>query len=134
MRNTKTLEVEGREKPITVYELTVKQIIGFMQDDVWQSDDDSLEGFRSILHKRLLPICTTLTMEDLIEMAPSDIETIWLAFKKVNSVFFVAARRTGLQEMLDTLIEGIKSQLKAAITEDFLRLAAALPKPGTQLS
>jgi len=134
MRNTKTIEIEGHEKPVTVYELTVKQIIGFMQDDVWKTDDDSLNGFREILDKRLLPICCTLTIDDLIGMPPSDIEKVWLGFREVNSVFFVAARKTGLQEMLDTVLAGIKSQLKEAITGDFLKLAALLPSPGTQLS
>jgi hypothetical protein len=134
MRNTKTIEIEGHEKPITVYELTVKQIIGFMQDDVWKTGDDSLDSFRKVLDTKLLPVCCTITMEDLIGMTPGEIEKIWLGFKEVNSVFFEAARRTGIQEMLDTVLVGIKSQLKGAITEDFLKLAALLPSPDTQLS
>jgi len=134
MRNTKTIEIDGHEKPITVYELTVKQIIGFMQDDVWKTGDNSLNAFRNILDTKLLPVCCTITIDDLIGMTPGEIKKIWLDFKEVNSVFFEAARRTGIQEMLDTVLVNIKSQLKEAITGDFLKLAALLPSPDTQLS
>ena len=111
-RKTTTFNIDGYEKSFTVNELTVKEIIGLMQED--ESEDVSLEGFRDKLSKSVLPKCTNVTMDELIEMVPSDIKIIWDKFNEVNSVFFDVAHKMGLQSMLD--------ELKAAIIADFSRL------------
>jgi len=134
MRNTKTIEIDGREKPITVYELTVKQIIGFMQEDVWSSSDNSLDAFRKTLDAKILPIICTATLEDFIEMTPTDIDTVYKGFKEVNKVFFELAQKMGIQEMLGSVLVDIKQQLKKAITEDFSKFAVLSLKPDTLLS
>ena len=124
MRKTETFEIEGYEKKVTVNELTIKQIISLMQQDVL--GDASLENLRRQFEEILLPMCTNLEMSDLMEMAPSDVKHIWEKFKEINSAFFEVARDAGLL----TLVSGIKE----AIIADFSRLAASSSKQGTPTS
>lgn len=106
-RKTKTFQLEGFEKQITVYELTVKQIIEFMQKDI---KDTSLFGFKNQIED-LIPLASNLTMEEVYGMAPSEIKTIWNNFREINNTFFEMSQQLGLTSLL--------GDLKQAIIEDF---------------
>ena len=116
MRKTKTLEISGIEKPVVVYELKVKQIISLIQGD--PLGDLSIEGLKEQLDTKILPMCSSISLDQLLEMAPSEAEEVWNAFKEVNSTFFEMARRAGLQEILTSSIES----LKKAMLVDFSKL------------
>ena len=116
MRKTKTLEISGIEKPITVYELTVKQIIDLVQGD-WLKELGT-EVFRSQFDTNILPMCSTIKSEQLLNMAPSEAKEIWDAFKEVNSTFFDLARQAGFQEILESAMGNIKR----AMLSDFSKL------------
>lgn len=111
MRKSKNLEID--KKKITVYELTVKEIIE-IGEGKGKRAGTGIKDFR-ILIKEYLPKCVSgITFDELIEMPPSDLKLIYNDFQEVNSVFFEAARSMGLGELLN--------ELKEAVQKDFLKL------------
>jgi len=122
MRNTKTLKFEGREESVTVYELTVKQIIDLVQGDLF--GDTALENLKTTLDKEFLPMCTNLRYDDLIIFPPSKLEEIYLAFKEVNATFFVVAQKLGLTKAMEEAWE----EIKKAMLEDFSKQSVVLSK------
>jgi hypothetical protein len=57
---------------------------------------------------------TSLTMAQAETMSPSELKSIFDAFKEVNATFFEVAQEAGLLNLL--------SQLKMAVVEDFSSL------------
>jgi len=115
MRKDKVVEINENEntvKKYKVYELTVKQILELFNSDILDGNK-TLSDFEGQASK-LLPYGTDATLDDLKEMAPSDIKLILDAFMEVNDSFFALARAAGLGNML--------SELKAAILRDFSNL------------
>lgn len=114
MRKTKTFKIEGREE-ITVKELSVKDILSLMQDDVLK--DTSVDNLKKIFSERFLPLCTKdVNLNDLLEFAPSELQEIWENFQEVNSAFFDLARASGLLQSVDNI--------KQALIADFSKLVA----------
>lgn len=111
MRKSKNSEID--DKKITVYELTVKEIIE-LGEGKKLNEAQSLEDFRALLNDYLPKCVSGVTLDDLIGMAPSDLQLIYNDFREVNSVFFDVARSVGLGELLN--------ELKQAIQKDFLKL------------
>ena len=127
MRKSKQLEIEGHAKAFTINELTIEQIINFMQVDE-DSDplgDLSVEGIKTLAEK-YLPEVSNVTLEDMRKMAPSEVMTLVEAFKEVNSDFLSVAQKLGLTEVL--------GNLKRAIMSDFSNLLVSLLKPDTLMS
>lgn len=124
MRKAKTFKIEGYDDSFEVKELTVKEIISLIQEDVL--GDASVEALKTLFSDRLLPLCTNVTLKDLMEMAPSEIVTIWDHFCEVNSAFFDVARKTGLQSAAE--------DFKKAITADFTKLLVNSSKQDTPTS
>jgi len=113
----KSSEIDG--KKITVYELTVEEIINIGEEQK-RLNDPSLDQFKVLLEEYLGKAVTGITLDDLIKMAPSDIKVIYDDFLEVNKTFFGVARSLGLAELLETL--------KQAVQKDFLKLlVASLP-------
>jgi hypothetical protein len=118
----KTVDIaEG--KSVTVHELTVNQIINLLNDDALAGDTELGMGSIQDFAKRHLPNATDLKVEDMMDMAPSELKVVYDAFAEVNSVFFDTARAVGLETLL--------SELKSAITEDFSKVLAASLKQDT---
>lgn len=118
MRKRKTIKIDGRE--FTVKELTVGEILEiFNEAGNEQGQDRPLEQVQDlkVLVERHLAKATDATIDDFKGMAPSEIKQIVAAFREVNSVFFDAAQRLGL----GNLLEGLKS----ALLKDFSELAVA---------
>ena len=112
MRQSKNLEID--DKKITVYELTVKEIIEIGERKEVKEGKANLNNFKDILEHYLPKAVSGVTLDGLIGMPPSDIKKIYEDFKEVNAVFYEAARSMGLDELLN--------QLKAAVQKDFLKL------------
>lgn len=113
MRKTHSFKIENYDRSFEVYELTIRQIINLMQDEKI-SENLTLNAFREFFGETILPAVSNVKIEDLLDMAPSDIKVIWDKFQETNSVFFGAARQLGLEEII--------SNLRRAITEDFSKL------------
>ena len=122
MRKTKTFKIEGNDASFEVKELRVKEIISLIQQDVLGSDLD-LNTLKEVFAEKLLPLCGNMTLQDLIEMTPSEIQEIWDHFFEVNKAFFVMARKAGLQ--------GILEKLKEAILSDFSKFVVDSSKQDT---
>ena len=103
MRKRKTIKVDSRE--ITVKELMVKEIMDIF-NDMTSIEGNSMAGFADEI-KKILPLATDLTLDDLYTMAPSEIKEIYDAIKEVNAVFFDLAESLGIAKML----EGVKNSI-----------------------
>jgi len=67
MRVTKTFKIEGYDKSFTVKELTMKEIISLMSEDLL--DDLTIETMRQRFSEILLPMCSNIEFSDLEDMA-----------------------------------------------------------------
>jgi hypothetical protein len=118
MRQRKTIKIDDKE--ITVKELTVREIISIGDNVTNQIKEDSRDGINVL--KDLLAVhfplgFDNLNLDDLLDMAPSEIDKIYQAFREVNQVFFQVAKQAGLSDLL--------TGLKAAMQRDFSNLLAA---------
>ena len=104
MRQTKTIKIDERE--ITVKELRVKDIRQLIE-----KAEDLDKGFEQI--EGMLPLATDLSLSKLEDMAPSELKTLWDAFKEVNAVFFDLVAKTG-----------IVKELKSSILKDLTKIFA----------
>lgn len=116
MRKKKDLKLDDRE--ITVKELTVREIleVGNELSEQVKGEDFGLDLLKKALGKHFSKAIDGLTLESLLELAPSEIDLVYKAFKEVNKVFFVVVDQMGLGELLKTLKEAAK--------KDFLNLLA----------
>lgn len=114
----KTVAIDGNKyevREIIVQEmLDIKKIVGGLSNmsDIVTNID------------KILPYCSTVTQDDLVKMAPSDIETLWKAFKEVNSVFFSTIQTFGLVEVAE--------RIKMNLTEIFLQQSFRLMQNGRE--
>lgn len=111
------------QKTITVKELTVRDIINLANDKALLgagSKDDGFElvALREQADKYLPQFIEGATMDELLDMKPSQLKEIYNEFMEVNSTFFAVARSVGLHQILE--------QLKLALQKDFLKLLADL--------
>lgn len=107
MRKQKTIKIDEQE--ITVKELRVKDIRNIIE----QGDELVNGGLDQI--EKILPLATDLTLSQIEDMAPSELQTIWDAFREVNAAFFDLVAKTGLVEAL-----------KSSILKDLITLFATL--------
>ena len=116
-RKMRELTFEGEDakskKTYQVYELRVKQIIALMEDNTF-GDDLSLLALKSFVESQLLPLCSNISMKELYDMYPSEIEECWNAFREVNASFFVGIKAMGLTSVMETV--------KQAIINDFSKM------------
>ena len=94
MRKTKTIKIDDRE--IVVKELRVKDIRNML------SKADDIKGAEDFF--TLLPAAVNLEPAELDEYAPSELKTIYDAFREVNAVFFSLAAKSGIFGILKNSI------------------------------
>jgi hypothetical protein len=113
MRKVKETKIDGRKKPVTVRELTVEQIL-FLIDG-----GKAVPGKNMALGdlETFLAYCTDITLDDLKQLAPSEIKAVYDDFREVNAVFFEMARAVGFDKILQ--------DLKTAVLKDFAKQYAA---------
>lgn len=121
MKKKITFKIEGYEKSFMVQELTVKELINLIQGDTFKGTD--LSDLKSVFFDELLPMCSNITQDDLMEFAPSELEVAWDKFREMNKSFFGMAQTLGLTDVLQ--------ELKQAAIKDFGNLLVVLPKQDT---
>ena len=89
MRKTETIKIDDRE--IVIKELRVKDIRKILEATEKESED-VLNQIES-----LLPLATDLKLKDMEDMAPSELKTLWEAFREVNADFLSLIERLGIQ-------------------------------------
>jgi len=118
MRGQITFNIEGYEKPITVTELTMRQIISLFQFESL----DKIESWSSItdyVKNRVIPLTANLSLDELLDFAPSEIEQIWTRVKEVNKTFFGLTRTP----MIQKVFEEAKAKLSVACGDSFAGLS-----------
>ncbi len=109
MRKTKRVKLDEQE--ITVKELTVKEWLDLMQ----QGEDLGVE----LLQQNLPLFVEGMTLDELMTLAPSELETVYAAFKEVNAVFFKVAQALGMDNILiqarAAVITNLSSQLSGSV-------------------
>lgn len=118
-----TFKLDGNDKAFIVKELTARQILGIFDKKNINVDSLTFAKIREIFGKKVLPVASNITEEELLDLLPSDIDVIWEKFKAVNSVFFRTARQLNKVEVVE--------QIKTALVQDFLNAYAKLLKQGT---
>jgi len=88
------------------------------------------------LVENLLPLCSSLTWEDLhgpAALYPSDIEALYTAFREINAPFLRGAAALGLWETARTILTAAvgPQMIEAAITE-LSGLFSGWSTPGTE--
>ena len=116
MRNTAPVTID--DVKIIVRELTVREIINLTNDKtlLGGKGELTLTALREQADKYLPQFLEGITVEQMIDMAPSDLEIIYDKFKEVNKTFFGAARTVGLDQLME--------QLKLTLQREFLKLLA----------
>ena len=114
MRKHKTLKIDDRE--ITVKELRVRDIMEAF------SGSDNAADFMGKLETLLPRFTDGITPADLQEMAPSEIKSIYDAFKEVNAVFFALAQEMGLAGAFAEIKEAIKREFSGALAGSLSRV------------
>jgi hypothetical protein len=100
MRKHEVIEIDG--KKITVSELKVKDILSLFQGEDGKLGSVKVSDIISRA-KDVLPLTVDCPVDELTEFAPSELEEIWEAFKRVNAVFFKLAGALGLTGVLEDL-------------------------------
>lgn len=113
MRKQKTIKIDSME--ITARELRVKDIRNIIE----QGDKLVSGGLDQI--EKILPLATDLTLSQIEDMAPSELQTIWNAFREVNAAFFDLVAKTGIAEAL-----------KSSILKDLTALFVTLSDQATE--
>jgi hypothetical protein len=106
MRKRKIVKIDDRE--VTILELRTKDWRKLFAD-LENLGQDGLKGHL----EEVLSLATDLTLDDLDEMAPSEIDLIWEAFEEVNKSFFGKLRKMGISEkfLFDWIAETFKKEL-----------------------
>ena len=112
MRKSKTVNID--DKRIEVYELRVKDVRMILD-----AADDM--GDMSVALGKVLPVATSLTVDEFEELAPSEIKQLWAAFREVNEDFLDPLDRAGVGQMIlasiqETLTEAFADSSKEAIS------------------
>jgi len=113
MRKHKVLEDIGG-RPVTVYEIRPRDILGWLGDE--QNIKDIEKG------KELLAQCCSLTVDEILDLYPSESEQVWNAFEEVNASFFALLRATGVLDEVKDLIRMVASEFKEQFARQY-RLA-----------
>lgn len=119
MRNTEPITIDDQK--IIVRELTVREIITLASDKTLLSGEDGKGGLAALqeqAEKYLPKFLEGVTVEQLIDMPPSDLNLIYEKFREVNAHFFAGARTVGLNQVLE--------QLTLTLQKEFLKLLAGL--------
>ncbi|NMC73986.1 MAG: hypothetical protein GYA56_06475 [Geobacteraceae bacterium] len=100
MRKHEVIEIDS--KKFTVSELRVKDLLS-----VIRGEDGRLGAVTvsEVVRKatEVLPLAVDCPVEELKGLAPSELEAVWEAFKRVNAVFFRVAGALGLTGVLEDL-------------------------------
>ena len=115
MRKRNVIKIDDKE--ITVKELTVKEIIS-IGNKLTSESKEGFDSIKAVFGEHFAVGIEGISFPELWDLAPSELDQIYKAFKEVNHVFFQVARQAGLIEMIETIKEALK--------QDFLKSLATL--------
>ena len=110
MRKHKVLEDIGG-KPVTVFEIRPRDILGWLGDE--QNIKDIEKG------KDLLAQCCSLTVDEILDLYPSESALVWDAFEEVNAAFFALLRATGVLDEVKDMIRMVASEFSAQFVRQY---------------
>ena len=117
MRLEKTVKIEGIESSVNIYELRVKdirQIIDIFEEaklGIWEMIEE------------ILPKCSSLTVDQINDLTPSQIQNLWKEFRVLNGPFF---------DLLEKM--GVAKQVRESILRDLTESFSGLSKEATLMS
>ena len=116
MRKTKTLDnISG--KPVTVYEIRPRDVMSLFADSTGLMDQA----------QALLPRCCTLTMDEILDLYPSESKQVWDAFEEVNQAFFDLLRVTGVIEQVKDLLQILLTDVRGQFVARYRLAMQAQP-------
>jgi len=118
MRKHKTSKIDDKE--FSIKELRVQDLL-----DILNGIGDA-GGIEEEIAK-WLPRCTDLTLEDLRQMAPSELMQIYETFREVNADFFEIAGRLGLNKMAARMKESFMNEFSGVLSDSLKRV---IPESG----
>lgn len=124
-RKTKEISIEGIADPIQIFELRVKDIYGLFQELTSGENDLTADNLHKLAEK-WLPKATNLTIDKMMEMAPSELEQVSETFKEVNGSFFKIAQKLGLTDLLMGVKGAMLNDLNILFADS---LSEAMDKP-----
>lgn len=107
MRKTKKVKLDDKE--IDVFELRVKDYLTIVEKLKGNTDMTPAMFFEEF--QVILPKAISMTYDELIEYAPSELELLFEAFKECNATFFSLLGRVGLDKLPSILSKAIESDL-----------------------
>lgn len=135
-RKTKklTVETDGGPLHVEVHEIRPKDVYNFARR--------TREGGQTETNEfgELLGCCTNLTMEQITDLYPSEMEQVIKAFKEVNASFLApwptlksVIEKLGLVNWIAQVLEesGIKEKIASTFLDDWKRLVQGSSKEDT---
>lgn len=113
MRKREIIKID--EKEITIKEMTIKEIMGIM-NNFTQTGETNLNSFRKQIDD-ILPLVTDITLDDILKMAPSEAKLVYEKIKEVNSVFFEMAESLGMIKVLGNLKDSIVGDFSSLVVD-----------------
>jgi hypothetical protein len=107
MPKSKTVKIDDKE--FTIKEMSVKVIRTILETAERAEEDDFFKEAET-----LIPQITGIKLDDIEEMAPSEIKILWKAFLEVNADFLSAIERLGIKE---AFISSIQKHLTDAFAD-----------------
>ena len=123
----KTIEIDiddKTKKNFTVFEIRPYDVLKIAE----QGDVSTLDFINKILD-----LCSTLTIGDLQELYPSDLEKIYEAFKELNRPFFRGVQAMGLDGLIQEKIPNLKKYFLTNIEKTFSEAFVTVSSTGTKM-
>jgi hypothetical protein len=119
MPKPKTVTAELVDRKVVVSEVKVKEILDVLS--FFKKDNENEQGGSDKIQALMLKCCG-MKPDDLADLYPSDLETLWESFRKVNSFFFRTAEwlnlKKHLPELFGSMMNGFGSELSSLLKED----------------
>ena len=111
MRKREVIKIDDKE--IVLKELTVMELIYLCHRTGWikipqNIDEKQFEKYKDIpVYDVVLTFISDISKNEIMLFAPSEIKTLYNAFKNVNSVTFETAKYMGVGKLIDDMREGL---------------------------
>jgi hypothetical protein len=124
MRKSTKIKLDDRE--YTLLEVRPIDVLSLLPGDGDLAEGEEQvggESWRELFQKALPLVCEGLDFDGLVQLAPSEIEELWKAFKEVNASFFKIAGWLGMETMVDKAVAAIRQGLAGEFSKAFADLS-----------
>lgn len=80
-------------------------------------DKIGFDAIKKALQENLTLAVEGITLDEMLDMAPSDLKTIWEEFKGVNTVFFEVVQKVGLGNLLHSVAQTIQRDFLSYVVD-----------------